>query len=315
MTSHIRVHGCKKSFFELRKEVYAAEYQSIFQLWREGNHWFEIVEKCEHFDFVDVYRIIRKNFDKNEIRKRSINHIKATNLKKYGVENVFQTSWAKEKIELTCLERYGTKHPQSSSVVRDKYVNTMIARYGTRAPLQNEIIKLKTIDTNLARYGANWFISTLDQSLLNRVTMLAGTHPWYRKTPWGVENIANELFFDQECRKRGLDPLDESQGWEVPRVVYFEGDCFRFESICKPGLRPDRLNRRYRIWIEIDDDGHLKTQEYDFTRDEFCRKHKWNVVRIYWKRLYENEVMNYIVNKIYSLMNSKENYDKARLVF
>lgn len=137
-----------------------------------------------------------------------------------------------------------------------------------------------------------------------------GTHNFYKICPWGVENVKYELLFDQECRKRGLDLLDVSQGWECPPVTKYFNRDFLLRNIHDSeskqfGLKPDRVNLKYRIWIEVDDDNHRRTRNYDFRRDEFCREHSWKVIRIFWKRLYNVDYMNRIVRKIIELTNEE----------
>jgi very-short-patch-repair endonuclease len=126
-----------------------------------------------------------------------------------------------------------------------------------------------------------------------------GTHNWFKKMPWGVENNKYELLFDQECRKRELDLFDELQGWEVPRQEYFDDDFFLgYKLQPQNHARPDRVNRKYRIWIEIDEEKHRNTRAYDWRRDQFLRKHEWTVIRIFWKRLYNSEYMSRLVRRI-----------------
>jgi len=73
---------------------------------------------------------------------------KQTNLKKYGVENVFQNEKIKENIEKIMEDRYGGTG-LSSNVLSKKIKETNFKKYGVENVFQNEEIK----ETNLKKYG------------------------------------------------------------------------------------------------------------------------------------------------------------------
>jgi len=78
---------------------------------------------------------------------------KATNLKRYGVENPFQSDEVKHQIIQTNRKRYGVDHPMHSDVIREKTKATNLKRYGVENPNQSPVIRDKTKATNLQRYG------------------------------------------------------------------------------------------------------------------------------------------------------------------
>lgn len=78
---------------------------------------------------------------------------KQTNIKKFGVENPFQSKEIKEQIKETLLERYGGDHPMHCKDIVDKLQKTNIERYGNICSLHGEEVARKVEETNMERYG------------------------------------------------------------------------------------------------------------------------------------------------------------------
>jgi len=74
-------------------------------------------------------------------------------LKKYGVENVFQSKEIKDKIKKTCLEKYGVENISQSEEIKKKKENTCLKKYGVEYHLSSKIIQQKRKNTNLQKYG------------------------------------------------------------------------------------------------------------------------------------------------------------------
>lgn len=104
---------------------------------------------------------------------------KATNLNKYGVEEVFQSEKVKGKGKNTCLEKYGVDHyskteeskerikettlkkyggyPLSNAEIREKGNKTIKEKYGVNYILQNKEVKEKRDNTLKLKYGENYY--------------------------------------------------------------------------------------------------------------------------------------------------------------
>jgi len=76
-----------------------------------------------------------------------------TNLKKYGVKNVYQSSEIKEKIQNTNLKNHGVKYISQSKEIQNKIRENSLKKYGVDHYLKSEKIKNKRINTNLKKYG------------------------------------------------------------------------------------------------------------------------------------------------------------------
>jgi hypothetical protein len=79
-----------------------------------------------------------------------------TNLKRYGVENPFQSEEIKNKIKQKNLEKYGVENPSQSSEIKKKKIKTSLKNYGVENPTQSEIIKQKSKQTNMEKYGVSY---------------------------------------------------------------------------------------------------------------------------------------------------------------
>ena len=86
----------------------------------------------------------------SDIRMKTL---KKNNLNKYGVENVFQTNFVKEKLKETNLKKYGVDNPNKSKIIREKIENTCIEKYGKKSYMETEDFKTKSKETNLEKYG------------------------------------------------------------------------------------------------------------------------------------------------------------------
>lgn len=109
-------------------------------------------------------------YSKQTLQKRS-----KTNLKKYGVSNVFNSPIIKEKIKQQNIDRYGVEHACQSDIVKERMKNawlkysgghpwsdplvrlkreeSLLKTYGVKHPILNEQIRQKIEQTNLSRYG------------------------------------------------------------------------------------------------------------------------------------------------------------------
>jgi uncharacterized C2H2 Zn-finger protein len=83
------------------------------------------------------------------------NKVKATNLEKYGTENVFAAECVKDKIKVTNLEKYGAENVFAAESIKDKIKATNLERYGVEHTFQSPEIKDKIKDSLIARYGVD----------------------------------------------------------------------------------------------------------------------------------------------------------------
>lgn len=78
---------------------------------------------------------------------------KKTTKEKYGVENVAQLAFVKNKIKKTNNGRYGVDNPQQSKEIKQKSKETLLKNYGVEVPSKNKKIIEKMKQTNLKKYN------------------------------------------------------------------------------------------------------------------------------------------------------------------
>jgi len=76
-------------------------------------------------------------------------NLKLSNLEKYGVENVFQSKYSKEKSKQTKLKKYGNENYRNP----EKFKQTCLEKYGVQHISQLEEIKERKKQTCLKNYG------------------------------------------------------------------------------------------------------------------------------------------------------------------
>ena len=86
-----------------------------------------------------------------EIQERT----KKTNLQRYGVENPHQNHDVIERARQTNLQKYGVDNPFKSQEIKDKIKKTNLQKYGVENPTLNESIKEKIKEANRRKFGCN----------------------------------------------------------------------------------------------------------------------------------------------------------------
>ena len=88
--------------------------------------------------------------------------MKATNVQKYSVPNVFMADEVKEKMKQTCLERYGVEYASQSEDFQDRVNKTNLEKYNVKRPAQSTAIMEKMKQTCLERYGVDNYRKTAE---------------------------------------------------------------------------------------------------------------------------------------------------------
>jgi hypothetical protein len=162
------------------------------------------VQECSNeYDKLMQCLLISGAFCKECTKKRRLEKTKATNIKKYGCENVFQNDKIKEKIVETNLEKYGVDNPSKNEEIKKKIEEVNMGRYGVKHSTQNEGVKAKYKKTMLDRHGVINYFQTeeckqkIKESLLER---------------YGVENPQH----NQEIKQKTMETVQERYGCSNP---------------------------------------------------------------------------------------------------
>ena len=111
---------------------------------------------CEIFTKSFLYMIKYGAFCKNCTKINQQINVKKTNLKKYGVENLFQSKEIKEKIKLTNLEKYGVENPTYSKEIREQTKKKCLEKYGVEHTCKLNHVIEKRKEANLNKYNSEY---------------------------------------------------------------------------------------------------------------------------------------------------------------
>lgn len=171
-----------------------------------------------------------------------IEKMKATNLKRYGVENPFQAEQFKEKSRQTCLAKYGvdcyakTEESRKATGVRlnspeimEKRFATNLEKYGSTCPMQSEENKEKIKKTFLEKYGQEAYMGSEDFKQKVKETV---------KEKYGVDNVSQlEEVKDLKRKGRGArynyDNHFFDSSWELAFYYFLKkkGVDFEFQPV------------------------------------------------------------------------------------
>jgi hypothetical protein len=121
---------------------------------------------------------------------------KQTNLKKYGVENPFQSEKIKNKIKQTNLEKYGVKHSSQNIFVKAKQNATNLEKYGHKCSMKNKYVQEKSKQTNLKKYGVeNPFQSEKIKNKIKQTNL----------EKYGCENVLSSKKIREKIKQTNLE--------------------------------------------------------------------------------------------------------------
>lgn len=99
------------------------------------------------------YKIYLKGHRTEEDNLKYIQNRKYTNIKKYGVDNVFKLKYVQDNIKKTNLNKYGFENPMQHKDIQNKAISTNIKKYGAKNAMYVEKFKETLRKTNLEKYG------------------------------------------------------------------------------------------------------------------------------------------------------------------
>ena len=136
------------------------------------------------------------NTDMDYCKDCKKSRIKATCLKKYGVDNPAKLEESTKRMKQTCLEKYGVDSYSKTDDFKEKTKNTFLERYGVECSLQSEEIKEKARQTCLKKYGVENYAMTQECKEKFKKTSMER---------YGVENPSMSPIIDEKRRKTCMD--------------------------------------------------------------------------------------------------------------
>ena len=131
-------------------------------------------------------------------KKCSLSKSKETNLKKWGVENPFQSEDIKCKIKKTNFKRFGVDNPQQSEVIKEKTKLTNLKKWGYKKPSMSIEIKNKIRKTNNDRFGFDYPSQSKDV----KEKMISSCYVKY-----GVDNFSKTPEFKKILQEKSFDKM------------------------------------------------------------------------------------------------------------
>lgn len=249
-----------------RRKLTEQEIQFIIDFYLEGYSISKVAREahvCRNYvkDILIEHNIEIRNKDTQAALRAD--SVKRTCLKKYGVENAFQTDWVQKKIKATNLSRYGVERysctEQAKQRLKQTWQNksqeeidartakskqTNLKRYGVEVPAQSVVVIKKMQATNLERYG-------LTSILADKEKMKAAVIEKY-----GVENV----FQSEEIKEKIKQSMKANYGVEH----FFQSEL----NMCKSVFRKYVFNDEYfdslpelAVWL------YMKEHNIDIQRN------------------------------------------------
>lgn len=128
-------------------------------------------------------------------KQKNLDDFKKTCNEKYGVDNVFQSEWCKDKITKTNISRYGCTRGGNSKEGREKAKRTWLEKYGVDSPLKSDLVKEHSRQTCLKKYGVTHYAKTEESK-----TRVAGVH---------LKNMVERIKNDPEITFQDLNEFNQ----------------------------------------------------------------------------------------------------------
>ena len=268
---------------------------------------------CEYKDCTNKksYSIYNRNGYSDGCR----NHAKKVSfIKKYGVENPFQSDVVKEKIKETTLKNYGVEHISKSEYIKLKKKETSIKNYGVSHPLKTEIIKSKSKLSKLKKYGdANFNNKHKAKKTLIEKYGVDSTRKLKNKEFWlnldydTLEKELQEFSVTYIANKYGIHfttiyDIARKKGFKISSyyeneqiiIDYISGvvEYKRNDRKLLKGKELDIYIPKIKLAIEVNgnywhSNKHCKDLMYHVDKTEKCEKHGISLIHIF-----EDEIKN-----------------------
>jgi hypothetical protein len=160
--------------------------------------------------------------------------IKARNtmLIKYGVENISQLDYIKNKKKETTFKNFGVEHNSQSQIIKNKKVETTFKNFGVEYPQQSKEIRDKGKITCFNNYGVDHPAQSDEIREKYKITCLK---------KYGVEHN----FQSKEIRDKGKNTFLKKYGVEHPSQTKEFKDKYRLTSLKNYGVEHPQQNTEF----------------------------------------------------------------------
>ena len=272
-----------------------------------------------------------------EAELKALEKRRQTNLKKYGVENIFQNlelikksyqeklgvdnpsqlQVVKEKKKVTTREHFGVDNPSESETLKRKAKETSLKKYGTEYPMQSQEIKDRMVETNRQRFGVDYYTQTVEakeylkqlwadkrkKAQLSEKVSLS----WSHKTTEEIRAIQSKR---HKCFKYQDEYFDSS--WELAVWIWAKDHNMQIERepVCIEYEFEGKVHRYFPDFkindqlVEVKGDFFFENDKlispFDRSKDplyEVKYKKSLEAGVVYWRKLQMEPILNYIEEK------------------
>lgn len=248
-------------------------------------------------------------------------------LETYGVNNIFQTEYAKTKSKETCLNKYGVERACQSKQVRDKIEQTNIEKYGNKCSLRNQDVQDCVKQTMIDKYGvdnlfkSNEFQRGLREKIFeeygcNNIAQVPYVQKKIKETNlknfgvvWSAQSKEVQAKMRQALYENGTIPTSkiEKQCCELLKEIYGSDNCI--ESFPLDSINFDCLIKVNDNLIDFEYDGwywHKDRKEKDRRRNYYVIDRGYKVLRVVSKTSVPTkqqivDAVNYLINENHHL--------------
>lgn len=193
--------------------------------------------------------------------------IKKTNLEKYGVENPMQSTEIRAKMKKTCIERYGVEYPIQSSKIRNKITNTNLIKYGVEHPMQLKEIRNKMKEKFIEKYGVQY---PTQLSEIRKKIIETNLRKYGVKNPMQLKEIMEKS--KKTClTKYGVENPSQFEKIKSDNILSDKYDSIKNVEKTKNKNSEINLKKRNDIQYFIEEEEIVKKMKNDcfFNRDIF----------------------------------------------
>lgn len=243
-------------------------------------------------------------------KKHSSLKTKESNLKKYGVENVFQLEEINLKKKETNIEKYGCEYASSSKEIREKVKKTCLDKYGVDNVSKSKEVVDKILNTHTERYGKFYtlteeYAKKRDETLLKKygttnVMEVEEIREKIKNTMierYGTDNIANLDFIKNKKMKTLAKNGKVNTSRQQKYLHNLFGGKINYTDSSTRGYSLDIAFPNEKIYIEYDGGMHnacvklgYSTQK-EFEKREldryfYLKSQGWKMIKIISERDY-----------------------------
>jgi len=187
--------------------------QKYYDKWIKGDKFCKICKSPTKFmSFSGGYK---NTCSKNCENKLRINSIEKSNLKNYGIKNVYQLEKIKRKRNKTMKTKYGAEQTSNSKLLKNKREKTMLKKYGSKSFTSTNEFQEKRKQTCIKKFG-------FENNSQNRIEFEKMQKCAFKLHQFKDTNLTYQGSYELDFLEKYYNKIDIKNG---PSVSYlFEGE-------------------------------------------------------------------------------------------